>query len=62
MGPIFNEKVIEKWNLWVCVHWLAENCLTSQTLRLLLSQNMEKKKKKNRKTQTQTQTPDPNAH
>ena len=55
------------------MHWLAENCLTSQTLRLLfmhsawtvaitvkfISKRMEKKKKKKK---TQTQTPDPNAH
>ena len=58
------------------VHWLAENCLTSQTLRFLfiysawtvtitvkfVPKRVKKKKKKNRKTQMQMQTPGPNAH
>ena len=40
VGPIFNEKVTEKWNLWVheqctmCTDWLKK-CKKSQTLRLL---------------------------
>ena len=57
MGPIFNEKVAEKWNLWVheqctmCIDWLKKG-KKSQTLRLLFmnsSRNSPKthKKKKN---------------
>ena len=72
MRPIFNEKVAEKWNLWVHeqlhdVHWLAEKSKKSQTLQLLFmhtlcmnnsrkSHKRVKKKKKKKKTQTQTQT------
>ena len=59
--------------LWIVhgVHWLAKNCLTSQTLQLLFmnsSRNSNicpetsEKKKKNRKMQMQMHQPNPNAH
>ena len=72
VGPIFNEKVAKKWNLWVHEQYIM-HCLRqkSQHLRLLfIEQYMNsnrvlpkrvKKKKKKRKTQlTQTQTCYPN--
>ena len=42
MGPIFNEKVTDKWNLWVrhlCSLWKSQQC------------GLKKKKKKRRKPQ-----------
>ena len=76
MGPIFNEKVVKKWNLWVheqyMMHYLLQK---SQHLRLLfieqymnsncvLPKRVEKKKKQKqkRKTQTWIQNVDPNIH
>ena len=62
MGPIFNEKVAKKWNLWVHEQYIM-HCLRqkSQHLRLLfIEQYMNsnrvlpkrvKKKKKKKKTQ-----------
>ena len=67
MGPIFNEKIAEKWNLWVheqCTiytDWLKKNrkvkvcgyCSLNNTWTVVAdSQTRAKKKKK--KTQTQT--------
>ena len=66
MGPIFNEKVAKKWNLWVheqyMMHYLLQK---SQHLRLLFIEQymnsnrvspkrVKKKKKKNQKRKTQT--------
>ena len=53
VGPIFNEKVAEKWNLWV-----REQCT------LTWSNNAAGKKKKNQKTQPRIQrkTLNPNGH
>ena len=64
VGPIFNEKVAEKWNLWVreqytmCCDWFKKN-LKSQSLRLLFieqcmnssrnNQNAPKRVKKKKK-------------
>ena len=61
MGPIFNEKVAKKWNLWVHEQYIM-HCLRqkSQHLQLLfieqcmnsnrvLPKRVEKKKKKNAK-------------
>ena len=77
MGPIFNEKITEKWNLWVhkpyMIHCLLQK---SQHLRLLfieqymnsnrvLPKRVKKKKKKQkqkRKTQTWVQNVNPNIH
>ena len=67
MGPIFNEKVVKKWNLWVHEQYMM-HCLLqkSQHLRLLfIEQYMnsnrvlpkrvkKKKKKKEQKRKTQT--------
>ena len=69
MGPIFNEKVAKKWNLWVLwtvhgTHWCVENGLKSQIMRLLfminawtiavcLLKHVPKKKKKKKKCKTQ---------
>ena len=65
MGPIFNEKVAKKWNLWVheqyMMHYLLQK---SQNLRLLfieqymnsnrfLPKCVKKKKKKEKRTKTQ---------
>ena len=76
MGPIFNEKVAKKWNLWVHEQYIM-HCLRqkSQHLRLLfIEQYMnsnrilpnrvkkKKKKKKKRKTQTWEENVDPNIH
>ena len=65
--PIFNEKIAEKWNLWVheqcivCIDWLKK-CKKSQILQLLFMHcawtvaasltNAWKRKEKKRKTQT----------
>ena len=78
VGPIFNEKVAKKWNLWVHKQYMM-HCLLqkSQHLRLLfieqymnsnhvLPKRVKKKKKKNKKqkrnTQTWVQNVDPNIH
>ena len=76
VGPIFNEKVVKKWNLWVHEQYMM-HCLLqkSQHLRLLfikqymnsnrvLPKRFKKKKKKKqiRKTQTWVQNVDPNIH
>ena len=65
MGPIFNEKVAKKWNLWVHEQYMM-HCLLqkSQHLRLLfieqymnsnhVSPKHVKKKKKEQKRKTQT--------
>ena len=66
MGPIFNEKVAKKWNLWVYEQYIM-HCLRqkSQHLRLLfieqymnsnhnLAKTREKKKRKEKKGKTQT--------
>ena len=64
MGPIFNEKVAKKWNLWVHEQYMM-HCLLqkSQHLRLLfieqymnsnrVSPKRVKKKKKRKKSKTQ---------
>ena len=47
MGPIFNEKVVEKWNLWV-----REQCTNALfTVEKLTSVGWTKKKKKKRNLQ-----------
>ena len=64
MGPIFNEKVVKKWNLWVHKQYMM-HCLRqkSQHLRLLfieqymnsnhvLPKRVKKKKEQKRKSQT----------
>ena len=62
VGPIFNEKVAEKCNLWVCKQYIcALFTAKSQHLRLLftaLLQNKtreKKKKKKNKNAASETQ-------
>ena len=55
VGPIFNEKVAEKWNLWV-----REQCTDALfTVQKSTNAGLTKKKKKreNRRTRTKTQTP-----
>ena len=68
MGPIFNEKVAKKWNLWVHEQYMM-HCLMqkSQHLQLLfieqymnsnrvLPKRIKKKKKKKQKQKRKTQT------
>ena len=68
VGPIFNEKVVKKWNLWVHKQYTM-HCLRqkSQPLLLLfieqyrnsnrvLPKRMKKKKKKKKKEKRKTQT------
>ena len=68
VGPIFNEKVVEKWNLWVhkqcIVHWLAEKnrkvklcgycSLNSAWTIAAVSQTRAKKKKKGKTPNAQS--------
>ena len=76
VGPIFNEKVVKKWNLWVHKQYIM-HCLSQKSLHLRLlfiEQYMNsnrvlpkrvKKKKKKTKTKTQNadvQNVDPNIH
>ena len=78
VGPIFNENVVKKWNLWVHEQYMMQCLLQkSQHLRLLfieqymnsncvLPQRVKKKKKtkqkQKRKMQTWIQNVDPNIH
>ena len=68
MGPIFNEKVVKKWNLWVHEQYMM-HCLLqkSQPLRLLfieqyinsnrvLQKRVKKKRKEKKEQKHKTQT------
>ena len=76
VGPIFNEKVVEKWNLWVyeqctmCTDWLKKirkvklcGCCSlnnAWTVAASLTNVCQKKKKRKKKKNAKRQTPNPN--
>ena len=46
VGPIFNEKVVEKWSLWVCEHYMDVLFTEDLVNNCGLGKKKEKKKKK----------------
>ena len=62
VGPIFNEKVVEKWNLWVCEQctdalFTVEKSTFAATVQWTVaaySKTRENKKKRNKNAASQT--------
>ena len=36
MRPIFNKKIVEKWNLWICKRWVKKQCALSKGISVIL--------------------------